>query len=74
MTSNIGVKDLVNFGKSPGFQTSSSQSDLSRTNSIIEKALKKTFAPEFLNRLDDIIIFNKLDKPEIEKILEDRVD
>ena len=70
MTSNIGVKDLVNFGKSPGFQTSSSQSDLSRTNSIIEKALKKTFAPEFLNRLDDIIIFNKLDKPEIEKILE----
>ena len=70
MTSNIGVKDLVNFGKSPGFQTSSSKSDLSRTNSIIEKALKKTFAPEFLNRLDDIIIFNKLDKPEIEKILE----
>ena len=70
MTSNIGVKDLENFGKSPGFQTSTSQSDLSRTNSIIEKALKKTFAPEFLNRLDDIIIFNKLNKPEIEKILE----
>ena len=70
MTSNIGVKDLENFGKSPGFQTSTSQSDLSRTNAIIEKALKKTFAPEFLNRLDDVIIFNKLNKPEIEKILE----
>ena len=71
MTSNIGIKDLDNFGKSPGFQTKgSTQSDLNRSSSIIEKALKKTFAPEFLNRLDDIIIFNTLKKAEIEKILE----
>ena len=71
LTSNIGVKDLDNFGKSPGFQTKgSTQSDLTRSSSIIEKALKKTFAPEFLNRLDDVIIFNALKKPEIEQILE----
>ena len=71
LTSNIGVKDLDNFGKSPGFQTKgSTQSDLDRSSSIIEKALKKTFAPEFLNRLDDVIIFNTLSKEEIEKILE----
>lgn len=71
LTSNIGIKDLENFGKSPGFQTKgSTESDLKRSNSIIEKALKKKFAPEFLNRLDDVIIFNSLKKPEIEKILE----
>ena len=71
LTSNIGIKDLDNFGKSPGFQTKgSTESDLKRSNSIIEKALKKKFAPEFLNRLDDIIIFNSLKKAEIEKILE----
>ena len=71
LTSNIGIKDLDNFGKSPGFQTKgSTESDLKRSNSIIEKALKKKFAPEFLNRLDDVIIFNSLKKPEIEQILE----
>lgn len=71
LTSNIGIKDLDNFGKSPGFRTKgSTQSDLNRSSSIIEKALKKTFAPEFLNRLDDVIIFNALSKEEIEKILE----
>ena len=69
MTSNIGVKDVSDFGVGVGFNTGSSTNNTERVNSIIEKALKKKFKPEFLNRLDDTVIFNTLSKPDIEKII-----
>ncbi len=71
LTSNIGTRDLKDFGDGVGFGTSakSSNSD-SRARSTIEKALKKAFAPEFLNRIDDIIIFNSLSKEDISKIID----
>ncbi|MAD12081.1 MAG: Clp protease ClpC [Flavobacteriaceae bacterium] len=71
MTSNIGARQLKDFGTGVGFETSSqkSQSDEIQKG-IIESALKKTFAPEFLNRVDDFIIFNSLDKKSISSIVE----
>jgi ATP-dependent Clp protease ATP-binding subunit ClpC len=70
MTSNIGVKELNCFGSSMGFQTESvNKNDEERKKSIIEKALKKRFKPEFLNRLDDIITFNSLKEDDIHKIV-----
>ena len=71
LTSNIGTRDLKDFGDGVGFGTSakSSNSD-SRARSTIEKALKKAFAPEFLNRIDDIVIFNSLTKEDISKIID----
>lgn len=70
MTSNIGVKELNSFSTSMGFQTESvSKNDEERKKSIIEKALKKRFKPEFLNRLDDIITFNSLKEEDIHKIV-----
>ena len=71
LTSNIGTRDLKDFGDGVGFGTSakSSNSD-SRARSTIEKALKKAFAPEFLNRIDDIVIFNSLSKEDITKIID----
>ncbi|HPW27602.1 MAG TPA: ATP-dependent Clp protease ATP-binding subunit, partial [Tenuifilaceae bacterium] len=67
MTSNIGSRELKDFGQGVGFTTKakeqSSSSDYSR--SIIEKALKKAFAPEFLNRIDDIVMFNSLSRADI---------
>ena len=70
MTSNIGVKELNSFGSSMGFQTESvNKNDEERKKSIIEKALKKRFKPEFLNRLDDIITFNSLKEDDIHKIV-----
>ena len=70
MTSNIGVKNSQNFSKSLGFSTKSNQqSDKEHTRTIISKALKNTFNPEFLNRLDDIIFFEKLEKDSIKKIV-----
>jgi len=68
MTSNIGVKDISEFGRGLGFNTNTI-TDGERNASIIEKALKKKFKPEFLNRLDDTVIFNSLSKPDIEKII-----
>jgi ATP-dependent Clp protease ATP-binding subunit ClpC len=81
LTSNIGVKELNSFSKDMGFKTNATiANEEERSRSIIEKALKKKFKPEFLNRLDDTIIFNNLKKEDIHKIiynelkkLEDRV-
>ena len=69
MTSNIGVRELSEYGTSLGFSSNSVGNDEERTRNIIEKALKKKFKPEFLNRLDDTIIFNSLEKKDIEKII-----
>lgn len=71
MTSNIGARQVKDFGTGVGFETSnmkSQASDIER--GVIESALKKTFAPEFLNRVDDIVIFNTLEKEDIDKIVE----
>ncbi len=70
MTSNIGVKSSQDFGTGLGFTTKASQqTDKERVRTIISKSLKNTFNPEFLNRLDDIIIFESLDKNGIKKIV-----
>ncbi|MFN8276478.1 MAG: ATP-dependent Clp protease ATP-binding subunit [Chitinophagales bacterium] len=71
MTSNIGARDLKDFGTGVGFATKSraDQSDELSKN-VISKALKRTFAPEFLNRIDDVIIFNSLEKESIIKIID----
>tara|TARA_R110002110_G_scaffold37631_2_gene124098 strand:- start:246 stop:1898 length:1653 start_codon:yes stop_codon:yes gene_type:complete len=70
MTSNIGVKNAQDFSKGLGFTTKASQrTDNERIRTIISKSLKNTFNPEFLNRLDDIIIFESLEKEGIKKIV-----
>ena len=70
MTSNIGVKKSQDFSKSLGFTTKASeQTDKERIRAIISKSLKNTFNPEFLNRLDDILIFESLDKESVKKIV-----
>jgi len=71
LTSNIGARQLKDFGQGVGFGTSAKQSQAdAHAKGVIEKALKKTFAPEFLNRIDDIIIFNALEKEDIHKIID----
>ena len=71
MTSNIGVRQLKDFGEGVGFATSTRvQNQEENSKSVIEKALKKTFSPEFLNRIDDVIIFNSLTKENIFKIID----
>ena len=71
MTSNIGVRQLKDFGDGVGFATQSRQENLDENNkAIIEKALKRTFSPEFLNRIDDIVIFNSLNKENIFEIID----
>ena len=71
MTSNIGVRQLKDFGQGVGFATQA-RKEASDDNSkvVIQNALKKTFSPEFLNRIDDIIIFNSLTQEDIFKIIE----
>ncbi len=71
MTSNVGARQLKDFGQGVGFGTAAkiSQTD-ENSKSIIENALKKTFAPEFLNRIDDVIVFNPLEKEHIDLIIE----
>jgi ATP-dependent Clp protease ATP-binding subunit ClpB len=69
MTSNIGSRELKDFGKGIGFQTGGNDSN-EYANSIIQKALKKAFAPEFLNRIDDLIMFNSLTQKDIHKIID----
>ena len=70
MTSNLGVKKSQDFNKTLGFSTKANeQSDKERVRSIISKSLKNTFNPEFLNRLDDIIFFEPLDKISLKKIV-----
>lgn len=67
MTSNIGTRQLKDFGAGIGFNTSAL--DKTQSHSILRKALNKTFAPEFLNRIDDIVIFDTLEKDDIFKII-----
>lgn len=71
MTSNIGVRQLKDFGQGVGFATKARQDaaeDL--TKSVIQGALKRTFSPEFLNRIDDVVIFNSLDRQHIHQIID----
>ena len=68
MTSNIGTRQLKDFGKGVGFDTGSDMKERSR--SVILKALNKAFAPEFLNRVDDIVMFNSLEKEDLFKIID----
>lgn len=70
MTSNIGAKRVSDFGGGVGFNTGSSEQQKSDVKkSIIQKALKQQFNPEFLNRIDDIILFNSLDEETLKKII-----
>lgn len=71
MTSNIGVRQLKEFGQGVGFTTAAKadQAD-SHSRGVIETALKRAFAPEFLNRIDDVIVFNTLNKEHIFKIID----
>jgi ATP-dependent Clp protease ATP-binding subunit ClpC len=71
MTSNIGSRQLKDFGQGVGFSTRAKQESSSQhAKSVIQNALKRSFAPEFINRLDDIIIFNSLSKEDIYKIID----
>ncbi|MCB0507555.1 MAG: ATP-dependent Clp protease ATP-binding subunit [Bacteroidetes bacterium] len=71
MTSNIGVRQLKDFGTGVGFATTAIKENADNlTKGVIQKALQKTFSPEFLNRIDDVIVFNNLGKEEIHKIID----
>lgn len=71
MTSNIGVRQLKDFGEGVGFATASRTQNADENNkAVIEKALKRTFSPEFLNRIDDVIIFNSLTREHIFEIID----
>ena len=71
LTSNIGTRQIAEFGHGVGFNTTSIHSARNeQTKSILQKALQKTFAPEFLNRIDDVIMFNSLSKEDINKIID----
>ena len=71
MTSNIGARKLKDFGTGIGFGTSSQKAqEDANARSVIENALKKSFAPEFLNRIDDVIVFNALEQEDINKIID----
>ncbi|MGB0981826.1 MAG: ATP-dependent Clp protease ATP-binding subunit [Winogradskyella sp.] len=71
MTSNIGARKLKDFGQGVGFGTSSQEAQAKDyAKSVIENALKKAFAPEFLNRIDDVVVFNALEKAHINKIID----
>jgi ATP-dependent Clp protease ATP-binding subunit ClpC len=71
MTSNIGVRDLKDFGTGIGFNTQTKRNSVDEmTKNTIQNALKKTFSPEFLNRLDDVIVFNSLHREHIHQIID----
>ncbi|MBK9958271.1 MAG: ATP-dependent Clp protease ATP-binding subunit [Chitinophagaceae bacterium] len=71
MTSNIGARQLKDFGDGVGFATASRMEQSDENNkAVIEKALKRTFSPEFLNRIDDVVIFNTLTKENIFEIID----
>ena len=75
MTSNIGARQIKDFGIGVGFETQSKKAQTEEhEKSVIKNALKKTFSPEFLNRIDDIVIFNSLDKKHMLKIIEIELD
>ncbi|MGD1947800.1 MAG: ATP-dependent Clp protease ATP-binding subunit [Croceivirga sp.] len=70
MTSNIGARQLKDFGQGVGFGTAAKKAQADdHQKSVIENALKKAFAPEFLNRIDDVIVFNSLEREDIHKII-----
>lgn len=71
MTSNIGVRQLKDFGQGVGFQTQARKdSSEDASKAVIQNALKRTFSPEFLNRIDDVVIFNSLNREHIFKIID----
>jgi len=71
MTSNIGARQLKDFGTGVGFGTSTrTAGEVDATKGVIENALKKAFAPEFLNRIDDVVMFNSLSREDIHKIID----
>ena len=71
MTSNIGARQLKDFGQGVGFGTTAKKAQADdHQKSVIENALKKAFAPEFLNRIDDVIVFNSLEREDIHKIID----
>jgi len=71
LTSNIGTRQINEFGHGMGFDTTAKKTTRDeQTKSILQKALQKTFAPEFLNRIDDVIMFNSLGKEQINKIID----
>jgi ATP-dependent Clp protease ATP-binding subunit ClpC len=82
MTSNIGTRQLKDFGTGVGFNTKARQQTVNEyAKGVIEKALKRAFAPEFLNRIDDVVLFNTLTRDDIYKIIDielqglyDRID
>lgn len=82
MTSNVGARQVKDFGRGLGFETASQKAQSNDIEKgVIEKELKKTFSPEFLNRIDDIVVFNTLEKKDIRKIVDielvhliDRID
>jgi ATP-dependent Clp protease ATP-binding subunit ClpC len=71
MTSNIGTRELKDFGQGVGFATKARQNAANdHAKSVIQKALKRAFAPEFLNRIDDVVLFNTLSREDIHKIID----
>ena len=75
MTSNVGARQLKDFGTGVGFGTAAKNAQTEEhSKGIIENALKKAFAPEFLNRIDDVIVFNALEKHDIDKIIDIEMD
>ncbi len=71
MTSNIGARKLKDFGQGVGFGTSARKNQMDENaKSVIQNALKKAFAPEFLNRIDDVVVFNALEREHIHKIID----
>ncbi len=75
MTSNIGSRELKDFGTGVGFNTLATEASKSKVaQGVLEKALKQNFAPEFLNRIDDIVYFNNLEKTDVIKIINIELD
>ena len=70
MTSNIGTRQLKDFGRGIGFHTDTNLTNAEYSRSVIQKALNKAFAPEFLNRVDDIVMFDQLSRESIYKIID----
>jgi ATP-dependent Clp protease ATP-binding subunit ClpC len=74
MTSNIGARDIKNMGQGIGFAPSDTTFDYAKMKSVIQDALRRVFNPEFLNRVDDVIVFKPLEKNDIFKIIENMAD
>lgn len=74
MTSNIGARDIKNLGRGIGFNETETAFDYAKMKSVIQDALRKVFNPEFLNRVDDVIVFKPLEKEDIFKIIDNMAD